>query len=99
MDVLRRHGDELGVRSVHVLAEDAGAVVQAGVENDTVSLGERVDPSPSAATTPAPSAPRIRGFGTEGSPCRIQRSRWLSEAARRRTSTSPGPGVGSSTSS
>ena len=34
------------------------------------------------AITPAPSAPRIRGFGTDGRPLRIQTSRWLSDAAR-----------------
>ena len=44
---------------------------------------EAVTPSPSAATMPAPSAPRMRGFGTEGRPWRSQRSRWFSEAARR----------------
>ena len=43
---------------------------------------------------PAPSAPRIRGFGTDGRPLRIQTSRWLSAEARRRISTSPGPGDG-----
>ena len=58
-----------------------------------------VTPSPSASTTPAPSAPRMRGFGTEGRPLRIQTSRWLSAEARRRISTSPGPGSGSGTSS
>ena len=36
----------------------------------------------------------MRGFGTEGSPLRTQRSRWLSEAARSSTSTSPGPATG-----
>ena len=35
----------------------------------------------------------MRGFGTEGSPLRIQTSRWFSAEARRRTSTSPGPGL------
>ncbi len=35
-------------------------------------------PAPSDSTTPAPSAPRIRGFGTDGSPFRIQTSRWFS---------------------
>ena len=30
---------------------------------------------------PAPSAPRMRGFGTDGRPFRTQTSRWLSEAA------------------
>ena len=34
---------------------------------------------------PAPSAPRMRGFGTDGNPLRIQTSRWLREAARSRT--------------
>src|SRR2546421_11485763 len=56
-------------------------------------------PSPTDSTTPAPSAPRIRGFGTEGRPLRTQTSRWLSDAARRRMSTSPGPGSGSGASS
>ena len=51
--------------------------------------------SPVSARTPAPSAPRMRGFGTEGSPFRTQRSRWLSDAARSSTSTSPGPATGS----
>ena len=61
----------------------------------TRSPGSRpVTPSPSASTTPAPSAPRIRGFGTDGSPLRIQTSRWFSAEARRRTSTSPAPGHG-----
>ena len=46
-------------------------------------------PAPSASTTPAPSAPRIRGFGTEGRPMRTHTSRWLSDAAARRTSTCP----------
>ena len=49
-------------------------------------------PSPSASTTPAPSAPRIRGLGAEGRPWRVQMSRWLREAARRRIRTSPGAG-------
>src|SRR5438552_8380949 len=56
-------------------------------------------PTPTASTTPAPSAPRIRGFGTEGRPLRIQTSRWFSEAARRPISTSPGPASGSGASS
>src|SRR5256886_16065808 len=56
-------------------------------------------PSPSASTTPAPSAPRMRGFGTDGIPLRIQTSRWFSAEARRRTSTSPAPGSGSGPSS
>ena len=51
-------------------------------------------PSPSASTTPAPSAPRMRGFGTEEA-FRTQTSRWLSDAARMRTSTWPGPATGS----
>ena len=55
--------------------------------------------SPVSTRMPAPSAPRIRGFGTEGSPLRTQRSRWFKDAARRETRTSPGPGVGSGTSS
>ncbi|TMK58754.1 MAG: tRNA epoxyqueuosine(34) reductase QueG [Actinobacteria bacterium] len=41
----------------------------------------------------------MRGFGTEGRPLRIQRSRWLSDAARSSTSTSSGPASGSGTSS
>ena len=41
------------------------------------------------AITPAPSAPRMRGFGTDGSPLRIQTSRWFIDAARSSTSTSP----------
>src|ERR1051326_3804373 len=32
------------------------------------------------AITPAPSAPRMRGFGTDGSPLRIQPSRWFMDA-------------------
>src|SRR5204863_63220 len=61
----------------------------------TASPGARPDtPSPSASTVPAPSAPRMRGLGTEGSPCRVHTSRWLSDAARRRISTSPGPATG-----
>src|SRR5437764_7796723 len=56
-------------------------------------------PSPTASTTPAPSAPRIRGFGTDGRPLRTQTSRWFSEAARSRISTSPGPASGSGASS
>src|SRR6266540_5143882 len=56
-------------------------------------------PSPSASTVPAPSAPRIRGFGTEGRPLRTQMSRWLSAEARRRIKTSPGRGSGSGTPS
>ena len=55
--------------------------------------------SPVSTRTPAPSAPRIRGFGTEGKPIRTQRSRWFSDAARSETSTSPGPATGSGTSS
>src|ERR671930_1632635 len=55
--------------------------------------------SPTASTTPAPSAPRIRGFGTEGRPLRTQTSRWFSDAARRRISTSPGRASGSGASS
>src|SRR5437868_7824863 len=58
-----------------------------------------VTPSPMASTTPAPSAPRILGFGTEGRPLRTQTSRWFSDAARRRISTSPGPASGSGASS
>src|ERR671930_615184 len=57
------------------------------------------NPSPTASTTPAPSAPRIRGFGTEGRPLRTQTSKWFSEAARSPISTSPGPCSGSGTSS
>ena len=55
--------------------------------------------SPVSTRIPAPSAPRMRGFGTEGSPFRTQRSRWLSEAARSAISTSPGPATGSGASS
>src|SRR5919205_110965 len=55
--------------------------------------------SPTASTMPAPSAPRIRGFGTEGSPLRTQTSRWFNDAARKRISTSPGPATGSGASS
>src|SRR4051794_27809938 len=58
-----------------------------------------VTPSPRASTTPAPSAPSMRGFGTEGRPFRIQTSRWLSADACSRISTSPGPAAGSGTSS
>ena len=46
------------------------------------------------AITPAPSAPRMRGFGTDGSPLRIQTSRWFSDAARSSISTSPSAGSG-----
>src|SRR5437588_3924295 len=56
-------------------------------------------PSPTVSTIPAPSAPRIRGFGTEGRPLRTQTSRWFSEAARRPISTSPGPASGAGASS
>src|SRR5438876_2345107 len=56
------------------------------------------NPSPET-TTPAPSAPRIRGFGTEGRPWRIQRSRWFRDAARRAIRTCPEPGTGSGASS
>src|SRR5919201_1036516 len=66
----------------------------------TRSPGERPSTlSPTDSTTPAPSAPRIRGFGTEGRPLRTQTSRWFSEAARSRISTSPGPASGSGASS
>src|SRR5215216_1133980 len=51
------------------------------------------------AITPAPSAPRMRGFGTDGSPLRTQTSRWLRLAARCSTSTSPSPASGSGASS
>ena len=37
--------------------------------------------SPVSTRMPAPSAPRMRGFGTDGRPLRIQTSRWFSEAA------------------
>ena len=40
-----------------------------------------------------------RGFATEGSPWRIQQSRWFREAAWRRMRISPSPGTGSSTAS
>src|SRR5919197_2768162 len=56
-------------------------------------------PSSTTSTTPAPSAPRIRGFGTEGRPLRTQTSKWFSEAARSPISTSPGPACGSGASS
>ena len=46
------------------------------------------------AMTPAPSAPRMRGLGTDGKPFRIHTSRWLSDAARSSTSTSPSRGHG-----
>ena len=36
----------------------------------------------------------MRGFGTDGSPLRTQTSRWLSDAARSRTSTSTRAGDG-----
>src|SRR5919197_20555 len=55
-------------------------------------------PSPET-TPPAPSAPRMRGFGTDGSPFRTQTSRWFNEAARNSIRTSPLPGTGSGASS
>src|SRR4029453_16592917 len=70
-----------------------------GLTTTRSPISNRSVSDPRAATTPAPSAPRIRGFGTEGSPLRIQMSRWLSAAARRATSTSPEPGSGSGISS
>ena len=91
MDVLGRDRDQLGVRPVHVLADDPRAVVEPGIQHHPRALLEaRPRLRRAHSTTPAPSAPRIRGFGTEGSPWRSQRSRWLSDAARSRTSTSPG---------
>ena len=48
------------------------------VEDDPLPGLKAVDAVPEASTTPAPSAPRIRGFGTDGRPLRTQTSRWLS---------------------
>src|SRR5919197_1547064 len=62
----------------------------------TRSPGEKPAPD---TTTPAPSAPRMRGFGTEGSPLRIQTSRWFNDAARSSTSTCPSAATGSGASS
>ena len=73
------------MRSVHVLADDGDLVAV---------LDARVDTTRLPSTNPAPSAPRMRGLGTDGRPLRIQRSRWLSEAARSSTSTSPGARLG-----
>ncbi len=55
--------------------------------------------SPVSTRTPAPSAPMMRGFGTDGRPLRTQRSRWLREAARSEINTSPGRATGSGASS
>ena len=48
---------------------------------------------------PAPSHPGMSGSGyfTPGMPRRTHRSRWLTDAARSSTRTSPGPGVGRAT--
>src|SRR6266576_5811645 len=62
----------------------------------TRSPWEKPDP---LSTTPAPSAPRIRGLGADGRPLRTHRSMWLSEVARSRIRTSSGPGTGSGASS
>ncbi len=43
IDVVGRERDQLGVRPVHVLAHDLGAVVEAGVDDDGVALREAVD--------------------------------------------------------
>ena len=92
------HGDQLGVRSVGVLADHgdaAVAVLEPGVDDDAVAARRSpATPSPSPATIPAPSAPRMRGFGTDGRPCRTQTSSRLSEAARSEISTSPAAGAG-----
>ena len=101
VDVRGRHGDELRMRAVHVLAddEDARAAFDARVDDDSVafaqpfhSVAERGD---AAGTVGAEDA----RLGTDGRPARSHRSRWLTDAATRRTSTSPGPGVGSGASS
>jgi hypothetical protein len=44
--VVRRYGDELGVRPVHVLADDVRAVLEAGVDDDLVSGRESVGALP-----------------------------------------------------
>ena len=93
--------DQLGVRPVAVLADhrDRVAVLEPGVEDDPLARGEPVD----AVAERLDHAGAVRaedpGFGTDGSPLRTQMSRWLSDAALRRTSTSPGPATGSGTSS
>src|SRR5262249_60829714 len=51
------------------------------------------------STMPDASAPRIRGFGTDGRPLRTHTSRWFSDAERTRTRAVPGPGSGTGTSS
>ena len=97
VDVRRRDRRQLGVDALRVLADhvDRVAVLDPGVDHDRARPGARPStPSPSASTTPEPSAPRIRGFGTDGRPLRVQTSRWFSEAKRIRTSTSPGAGLG-----
>src|SRR5436190_2083209 len=54
--------------------------------------------SPASRTSPQTSMPRIAGKSTWyagcGWPRRIQMSRWLTEVARSRTSSSRGPGAG-----
>src|SRR5690606_4097176 len=56
-------------------------------------------PSPTASTTPAPSAPRMWGrCDGAGSPWLTHRSRWLSPVARKSIRTWPGPGSGVSIS-
>ncbi len=56
--------------------------------------------SPTAAISPAPSAPSTKGKETSipNVPDTVQRSRWFRAAARTRTTTSPGPGSGSGSS-
>src|SRR5712691_2359379 len=63
--------------------------------------GQPSTPSPSSSTSPASSTPSVCGrlTGKREVPSRTSTSRWLSALARILTSTSPGPGLGSSTSS
>jgi hypothetical protein len=92
VDVRLRDGHQLRMCAVHVLADhgDLLAVLDPGVDHDALAgvLAE--------ARAVRAEDPRLRH---EGRPLRIQRSRWLSDAARSRTRTSPGPGSGSGASS
>ena len=63
-----RHGDELRVSPVGVLADDVAPSSRPGLITTSSPVAKPSVPSPSASTTPAPSAPRMRGSGRRAGP-------------------------------
>ena len=98
IDVRRRHGDQLGVRPVAVLADDVDRPVRrldARVDHDRAAPA-RSPRLPRRAPRPRPRRPR-RGCAASArtaGPSAPRRRDDSSAEARRRTSTSPGPADG-----